>query len=108
MVGGIRGSALLGREAEVGLQVGVVLRHKQLVIDVAEIIQRLVAAEAEGLILRLMLLTHAAHPRLSFLLIPHPLLLPLRLLLLFSPIASVAAAPHHLFEFKYIGRFSKD
>lgn len=47
---------------EVGLEVGVVLGHEELVVDVAEVVEGLVAAKAEGLARRVGLLADSAVP----------------------------------------------
>lgn len=61
---------------EVGFEVGVILGHEQLVIDVAEVVEGLVATEAEGLALRVLLLAHSATPVTArFLLVSHTRLL---------------------------------
>jgi hypothetical protein len=51
-----------GGLAEVGLEVGVVLGHEELVVDVTEVVERLVAAQAEGLARRVRLLANSAVP----------------------------------------------
>ena len=47
---------------EVGLEVRVILGHEELVVDVAEVVERLVAAQTKGLTCRVGLLTHSAVP----------------------------------------------
>jgi ABC-type tungstate transport system substrate-binding protein len=58
---------------EVGLQIGIILGHEHLVIDVAEVIQGLVATEAVWLGLIVGLLTHSTSPLTwRFLLVSDP------------------------------------
>jgi hypothetical protein len=87
-----------GLLVEVGLKVRVVSGNEQLVIDVAEVVERLVAGKAEGLAFRVSLLAHSAPPLARHLLLVSHTTLPL---IVGGLAAGLVTTTNHLFLFKF-------